>query len=725
MRTADRPPAAHHAGPRAGGAPPAPLSRPEKIKPAHLARLAVVYVRPSSPQQVLEHRESAARQYALAEHAAALGWPRERVLVIDEGQGHSGRDAAGRPGFQRLLAELTMDHVGLVLGLEMSRLARSDRDWHHLLELCGVFGALLGDQDGVYDAGDPNDRLLLGLKGTMSSLELQTMRNRLDKGKLSKARRGELFCGVPVGYVRVAGGTVALDPDEQVRATVSMLFDKFDELGTVHALFRWLARNRILLPVRARTGPTTGEPGWRLPRPSTLAQLLHHPIYAGAYAYGRRPADAKRHYATGKRTSRAWLPMEQWQVLIRDRLPAYISWERYPGDLERMKQNRTTKGALGAPRHGRALLCGLVRCGRCNWRLQVSYREGGKPHYFCKRHLLEAIEPCGCNVSAAPLDELVSELVLGALTPAALELSVKAQADVRQERDRLERHWRQVLQRALYDAAAAERRYRAVDPENRLVAATLERQWEEALRALRAAQEDHDRFLLGALPGLSAEEEGRIAALAEDIPALWRSEKTTNADRRSIVRCLVEGVVVHAERDSEHARATVRWAGGHETRLAFVRPVRTYAQLRDREKLIKRIAELREGGLSAARVAAALNEEGHTSRTPGERFTADMVRGLFAKLGAGSEIGDDALPGAGEWWLHDLAGELGVPWRTLRIWAIRGCAHARQTNVQRLRVLWADRDELRRLRQLRSSIYPGRNHFPEELTTPKHRPPAK
>ncbi len=252
-----------------------------KIEPKHRERLALVYVRQSSPKQVLEHRESRERQYALVDLAKELGWPAERVLVIDEDQGQSGKWADKRNGFQRLLAEVTMDHGGIVLGLEMSRLARSSKDWHHLFELCGIFGALLGDEDGIYDANDPTDRMVLGLKGIMSELELQTMRSRLHRGAMNKARRGALFHSVPVGYIILANGEVAHDPDEQARSVVQQIFDKFDELGTIYSTFRWFARHNISLPMRSPSGPNKGELDWRRPTMVTIRGVLHNPIYAG------------------------------------------------------------------------------------------------------------------------------------------------------------------------------------------------------------------------------------------------------------------------------------------------------------------------------------------------------------------------------------------------------------------------------------------------------------
>jgi DNA invertase Pin-like site-specific DNA recombinase len=712
------------AAPRPGqrGAAPAPLARSPEIAAAHLEKLAVVYVRQSSPQQVLENRESTARQYALAGHAAALGWPEQRVLLIDEDQGHSGRAAAGRPGFQRLLAGVTMDHVGIILGLEMSRLARADSDWHRLVELCGVFGTLLADQDGVYDAADPNDRLLLGLKGTISSVELTTMRNRLERGRLFKAQRGELFSAVPLGYVVLRNGKVDLDPDEQVRSVVRLLFEKFEELGSARSLLRWLLRNGIDLPMRLRTGASAGQLEWRRPCPTTLLQVLHSPIYAGAYAYGRRPADPKRQYATGKGRGGRWRPMDQWHVLIRDHLPAYITWERYLRNLERLKQNQQRPNTLGAPRNGCALLGGLVTCERRGWRMQVCYHDRGRPYYRCMRHHLEGTgQPC-FSVSADVLDRLVGQQVLGALEPAALELSLQAQADARQERARLGRHWQQRLQRARYDAELAERRYRAVDPAHRLVAATLERQWEEALRACRQVHEEYDRFARQALPQLGAAESARIAALSADIPALWGAPRTTNADRQAILRCLVQRVVVRRERGSERVTATIHWAGGHVGRLQFARPVRAYAQLSGGEALLNRVVELHDAGHTAARAADVLNAEGFLPIDPRERFDGEKVRGLLLKAGLRGEQHDPSQLREGEWWLSALAEEIGMPWRTLREWAVSGWVHWRRTKVQKLWVVWADQEEVRRLGELRAAGRPGSVGYPPELKSPKKRP---
>src|SRR4051795_10842093 len=289
------------AGTPPGMPPPSRGRRSPKIRDRHLDLLAVVYVRQSSPQQVLDHKESRERQYELVDHALALGWPRARVLVIDDDQGRSAKEADRRQGFQRLLAEVSMDHVGLVLGLEMSRLSRTSREWHHLLEVCALFGTLLADQDGVYDPSDTNDRLLLGLKGTISEFELITMRNRLERGRLHKAQRGELFHNVPTGYVKLSTERVEMDPDEQVRDIIRLIFDKYDEIGTAWGVFHYLIRNNIRLGFRPFYGPNRGNLEWRRPNLLTIFQILRNPIYAGAYAYGRRPHKRVR-TVTGEHT---------------------------------------------------------------------------------------------------------------------------------------------------------------------------------------------------------------------------------------------------------------------------------------------------------------------------------------------------------------------------------------------------------------------------------------
>jgi DNA invertase Pin-like site-specific DNA recombinase len=695
--------------------------RSSKIRDRHLDRLAVVYVRQSSPQQVLDHKESRERQYALAGHALAMGWAEERVLIIDEDQGQSGKTAEHRLGYQRLMAEITMDHIGLVLGLEMSRLSRSSKDWHHLLEVCALFGTLLADQDGVYDPNDSNDRLLLGLKGTMSEFELCTMRNRLDRGRINKAERGELFPNVPLGYVKLTPGAVAMDPDEQARSVVQLVFDKFDELGTLWSLFHYLVRNDIRLGIRPQHGPRRGQLEWRRPSLPTLRDVLRNPIYAGAYAYGRRPCDPRRKTAGSGRPVQRWVPMAAWKVLIRDRVPAYIAWERYLAIQERLRRNRSRPDAPGAPRDGAALLTGLLVCGTCGRRLSVSYQAKTRARYSCVRHLHEAREQVCYGLKAASIDDLVARQVFLALEPAALELSLKAVEGIQQERGRLHRHREQQLERARYESVRAERQYQAVEPENRLVARTLEQRWEETLRDQRQLEDEYDRFLRAQPAQLSEAERALVLSLSGDIPALWDSPGTTAPDRKEIVRLLVERVVVHVRNDSEYVDATIHWRGGFTSRHEVVRPVRIYKQLRDHDRLLDRITRWRREGRTAVQIAEGLNGEGF--RTPRGRgdYTTELVRRLLSRYGLTGEESRAGQLGPNEWWLPGLAGELQMSVTKLRDWVVKGWALARKTPGQGPWVIWADAGERKRLSKLNARSKRGVVTHPAALTSPKRR----
>lgn len=692
-----------------------------KIRSLHRTRLALVYVRQSSPQQVLHHRESAARQYGLAHRAVALGWPGERVLVIDDDQGQSGRSADRRAGFQRLVAEVTLNHVGIVLGLEMSRLARSHKDWHHLFEVCAVFGVLLADEDGVYDPSDPNDRLLLGLKGMISEVELFTMRSRLERGKLNKARRGELFVGAPLGYVRLPSGELDLDPDEQVRGGVRMIFDRFEELGSVGAVFRCLRRQGITLAVRATKGPNRGQVEQRRPRLGRIYDVLRHPLYAGAYVYGRRPVDPQRQVSGRSRGGQRSVPMSEWKVLIRDRVPAYITWEGFLENQERLRRNRQVATAPGVSRRGSALLGGLIVCGGCGWRMQVHYRAHGKSTYRCMRHWQQGEADACPGLQAEVVDVVVAKAVLHALEPASLELSLQAVADLRKERERLDRHWRQQLGRARSEAEWAERQYRAVEPEHRLVARTLEGRWETALRELARLQEEYDRFGRQELVAPTELECARIRSLAEAIPALWQAGGTTDTDRKEILRCLVDKIAVNVQHNSEHVTMMIHWHGGFVSDQEVIRPVRRYDQLRDLDGLMDRLVQLRRAGQSAAGIAERLNREGY--RTPKRRtpFTAWVVRQLLHRRKPSIEEAELAPLGPGEWWLPELARALKMSPLKLRDWVLRGWVQARQTTVQGLWVVRADAEEIQRLERLQICSRRGVRSYPKELTTPQTR----
>ena len=642
-------------------------TREQKINGRHQERLAVVYVRQSSAHQVQRHQESTQLQYGLVTHAERLGWPKERILVIDDDLGISGASTEGRLGFQRLLSEVALDHVGVILGVEMSRLARSCKDWYQLLELCALFDTLICDLDGLYDPSCFNDRLLLGLKGTMSEAELHVLRQRMWQGALQKARRGELLSKGPMGYLRM-GDRLVLEPDEQAQSIIRLVFDQFNRLGTMHAVLRYLVAERIRLPVRESSGLNKGQLEWRRPNQTAIKNILTHPIYAGAFVFGRSCQSRKARQS--KRPSR--VPRSEWLVLLRDRYPAYISWAQYEENQVRLDHNRSLVSSRCSVRSGRALLAGLVVCGRCGHRLRTQY--GGynsKPCYRCTANTSLYGEP-GCQgLKARELDDEVVRLAMQALKPSALAVSLQVTADLGEQRETAEKLWHQRLERAKYEAERAARQYHAVEPENRLVARTLELAWEEKLCALRLLQEQHERFQQDQPQALTVEDHERIRRLALDVPALWNAAGTTDVDRKEILREIIDRVVVNVEGESEWVEVWVHWVGGHKTYTRFHRPVSRLAQLSSGQTLLQRIQELLSLRFSVPRIAAQLNAEG--LRTPrGKPFKEPQLRTLMLRAGLRSARRPDRRPllalGKDEWFIAELARKIQVGYGTIHRW---------------------------------------------------------
>jgi DNA invertase Pin-like site-specific DNA recombinase len=701
-----------------------PLRSP-KLRAWHLDRSAFVYVRQSTPQQVSDHQESTARQYALAGRAADLGWAADRITIIDDDLGKSGQSIEGRPGFQRLLAEVALDHVGLILGLEMSRLARSNRDWHQLLELCARFRVLLADAEAVYDPAEHNDRLLLGLHGMMSEAELHVLKGRMYQGKLNKARRGALMGVPPLGYIRLATGEWAIDPDERVQATVRLIFDRFDREATLHGLLRYLVRHGIRIPVRSNSGPSRGELEWRRPNRTTLSNLLHHPSYAGAYRFGHRPVDPRRKQpgrrATGKKIRRP----EDCLVLIRDRLPAYITWDRFRANQERLEADRARQDRPGAPRRGLSLLAGLLRCGRCGRRMIVLYSGPKNLHaYTCTRGPAGYGEPLCQSLSGPALDDLVAGRVLAAVEPAALEASLAAVTGVERERAELTRQWKLRRERADYEVDRAARQYQACEPENRLVGRELERRWEESLKGRRQLEEEYERWQRTAPGRLSPDDEQAIRSLADDLPAVWRAATTTPAERQRIARLLVERVSVVVDKASERVDVELHRAGGPVESHTLSRPVRRYDLRSDYPQMVERVRAWCSEGLSTAEIADRLNEEGFRPPKRADRFNRGMVQRLVCRLelthrkphGSPSGLGpDEYRPGA-------LARRLEVALDTVRRWARAGWVTSSR-DAQGHHVIWADASELARLRDLRAlpRTWATEDRL-AELSKPKARP---
>jgi DNA invertase Pin-like site-specific DNA recombinase len=685
----------------------------QKIRPEHLDRAAIVYVRQSSRQQVLEHSESTRLQYALADRAVALGWARSQVTVIDDDLGVSAATPDSRKGFARLVTEVTMGRAGVVLGIEMSRLARTGRDWHQLLELCSLSGALLADPDGIYDPGCYNDRLLLGLKGTMSEAELYLIRQRMLSGRLAKAERGELAIPLPIGYVRRPSGEAALDPDEQAQHVVRLVFSTFTRLGTINGVLRYLVGHDVQLPVRVHAGPAKGELEWRRPTRETLQNTLHNPVYAGYFAWGRRQVDQRRKAPGRPSTGRVVKDSTEWLVLLPGRLPAYITEQEYEANVARMAANRQTAAAPGAPRDGAALLSGLLRCGRCGGhRMSVRYPDGtGRARsvhgYTCSFYQANYGTGGSCqHVSGPALDSYITSQVLEAVAPAALEVSMAAAAQAEDERAMLGKLWWQRVERARYAADRARRQYQLAEPENRLVARQLEAGWEEALAETARLEADCQRFTEEQPATLTTAERAAIQAVASDLPRVWHAASTTQADRKELLRILIQDITVNVAGNSEIVEVIITWAGGHQSAGQAIRPVGRLDQLSYYPALLARVTELAEAGQTSRQIADALNAGGFRPPKRTSRFTGEQVRALITQRGIrrqpkGRPAALTHLP-PGQWSVPSLAAELAMPVPTIYTWIYRGWITARHAPASRCWIITAGDQQIRQLRERRA-----------------------
>ena len=523
----------------------------------------------------------------------------------------------------------------------------------------------------------------------MSEAELHMMCQRMHQGRSNKARRGEFFNHVPIGYVRDDSGRAVMDPDEQVQAVVQLVFDKFDELGSAGALLRFLAAHNVRFGIRRHDGPTRGQLEWRRPCSNTLLSMLHHPMYAGAYTHGRHPVDPRRQMPGRRRTGRTAVPMEAWEVLRKDDLPAYITWERFLANQERLQQNRNQPSSKGSPRNGHALLGGLLFCRRCGSRLLIGCSGAqGRPRYRCMQgYMGYGLAKCQ-SLSAGPLDDFIGGQIMHVLKPATVELSLKAVEHTKQERQRVTKLRRQRLERSQYEADRAARQYHAVEPENRLVARQLESSWEEALQSQREIEEDLRRLEHEQPVELKAHELEMIKSLSTDLPTLWNATGTTAPDRQAIIRHLIERVVVDIQGESERVDVEVHWSGGFVSQHELIRPVASYQQLSGYQELMARTEELRNAGRTSAQIAEQLNDEGFhpPNRNP---FDASAIRRLLSRK-KNSQARGRIDPS--QWRLRDLAEKLEMPTNTLRSWLQRGWLHGRQLEGAHGRwLLWGGR----------------------------------
>jgi DNA invertase Pin-like site-specific DNA recombinase len=532
----------------------------DKISRSHLERRATVYLRQSTMKQVYEHRESTARQYDLRERAVALGWDAAQVDVIDDDLGQSGTNTHARDGFQRLAEDVAHGRVGAIFSLEVSRLARSSADWHQLLDLCGLADVVIIDEQAVYTPRDYNDRLLLGLKGTMSEAELYWMRLRLHGGQISKARRGEYAFLPPAGYEwDAAASRFRMDPDENVQRAVRLVFERFRFDGSAYAVARYFIRHSLELPARSAV---EGILAWGPPRQTLIISMLHNPIYAGAYVWGR--VERRMGLVGGqKRQRQRKLPQNEWKVCLRDRHPGYISWDEFMANKDKLHQNRTRPQAhqRGAAREGSALLQGLVLCGRCGHRMQVDYCGNSRRAIYQCRSIMNA-DQCYV-VPAKAVDDAVTRLFLETVKPPEIELGLAVVREAERQAGDIDRQWKLRLERAQYEARLCERRYKAVDPDNRVVARTLEREWNDKLKAVEQLERQRDEVRHREKVEITPTDRARILDLSKDLTIVWHASTTTHADRKNLLRMLVSEVTVsRVDVPRPMTRVQVLWQTG-------------------------------------------------------------------------------------------------------------------------------------------------------------------
>ena len=595
----------------------------QKISTTHLERDAYLYVRQSSLKQVVENQESTKRQYALRERAIALGWPIERIHVIDSDLGQSGAQATGRDGFSRLVSEVAIGHVGIVLGLEVSRLARNNADWHRLLELAALSHTLILDEDGVYDPNQFNDRLLLGLKGAMSEAELHVLKARLQGGLRNKALRGELSLPLPIGLVYLPDKSIALDPDAQIEKSIRWIFETFREVGSATAVVRRFISEGLQFPRRVRAGIGKGDVLWGPMTIDRTLDILHNPRYAGAFVYGRTRSGRTPEL----RVTSIRLPRDQWQILIPDKHVGYIDWEEFERNQTTLKDNANafTKAGRGrVPREGTSLLQGRVICGICGQRMYVRYQTAEPqdiPYYQCNRASFERADKTCQSIRGDHIDGVISTLLLDTVTSSALEVALAVQENIAERIEDAHALRLAAVERCRYEAELARRRFMQVDPDNRLVVNTLEASWNDALRQLDEQQQalDQQRAADNVLLNDAARE--RIMALAKSFPTVWKNAKTPQIERKRMVALMIEDVTLAKQ---EEIAIHIRFRGGQLQSLTVPRLTHIALRRKTPSQTITLIDKLLDT-CTDEQTAAELNKQ-QLSNWKGESFTAKKVK---------------------------------------------------------------------------------------------------
>jgi DNA invertase Pin-like site-specific DNA recombinase len=585
------------------------MSTSDLIKPFHLGRLAIIYIRQSSPHQALTNQESTRLQYALKQRALELGWHEDQIRIIDEDQGRTASTTEGRQGLKELVTLLTLEHVGIIFSTEVTRLSRNCSDWYPLLDLCGYRNCLIADRDGIHDPSTIDGRLLLGLKGQISELELHTIRGRLTAGLLNKARRGELALALPVGLIRDPLERVVKHPDVEVQGRIALIFETFLRVRSASRVVRSFNADGLLIPRK----DDLGDIAWRPPTVPAICSTLENPAYAGAFVYGRTRSTLKAG-STYERTQKR-LPMGEWKIRINDKYPAYVDWATFEAIQAMLRDNCSEydrNKTRGVPRPGKALLHGLVHCGECGHKMVVQYKP--KTHYICNFLRQQHQVPVCQFLPADPIDDFVVRAFFGALSPAELDLYDEAASAIRREAESVHRARLEQIDRLRYQARLAERQFTRADPENRLVAAELERRWEAALRELQQAEDSYQRAILseGPAPMIPPELRRTFEQVGRDLPGLWEQGRLTQAQKKALLRCLIDKVVLHRiAPDSIQVR--IVWRGGDTTTAEVPVTVNALARLSSAKEMEETILSLARQGETDQDIAAHLTRQGHRS----------------------------------------------------------------------------------------------------------------
>ena len=640
----------------------------QKVTASHLKRKAYCYVRQSTLKQVFENTESTKRQYALRERAVALGWPLVQIVTVDSDLGETATSVADRQGFQKLMAEVSLGRVGLVMGLEVSRLARNNADWARLLEICAITDTLILDEEGVYNPTDFNDRLLLNMKGTFSEVELHVLRSRLRGGVLSKARRGELKTRLPTGFVYDHNDKIIIDPDIQVQQSIRLFFDVFQRTGAAFATVKAFAKDDVKFPCRIHSGPDKGKLKWQRLTSGRAQVILKNPRYAGAYYYGRQRS---RKNVDGS-TTHFQVPRDEWLVLIKDAHPGYITWEQYEENLRRIRQNAIAYNVIDRktpPREGPCLLQGLAICGKCGQRMTIRYKYRSQkrldPVYLCQRHRIERWESSCQYIPGAAIDEAISKLLLESVTPLTLEVALQVQEELENRFNEVDKLRKQQVERAEYEANLARRRFMKVDPDNRLVVDTLEAEWNEKLRELQDANDYYETHRYRESEKLKQVQQKEVLRLAKDFSKLWKNPKTPPREKKRMIRFLIEDVTMTRGKE---ILLCVRFKGGATKMMSLPLPLKGWQYNVTNPEIVEIVDELLTN-YTNSEIAIKLNKLGYKSGQ-GHQFDRTIVKGIthsyklktrFARLRATGMLTAD-----------EVASLLRVTVATVRRWGKNG-----------------------------------------------------